>query len=46
MNSEDEKEEDNLKKWIYKLDSINEDNLENQTFMIDLLGLSINDSLE
>lgn len=46
MNSEDEKEEENLRKWIYKLDSVNEDNLEQQTFMIDLLGLSINDSLE
>ena len=46
MNSEDEKEVQNLNKWVELLDSVTENNVDNQSFIIELLAFSVVDSLD
>lgn len=38
--------DDNISKWTSKLESVTMDNIEEQSFIIELLGLTITDSLE
>ena len=46
MEAEDEKEEQNLKKWINLINTVSEKNIEDQSFIVELLGLSVMDSLD
>lgn len=46
MDADDDKEEQNLIKWIELLVPVTEENVEDQSFIVELLGLSVIDSLE
>lgn len=41
----DESEDDIIMTWIDKLEPVTEDNIEEQTFIIELLGFQVNNSI-